>query len=117
MNHYHILASVGSLDDVSAALKGLHGSTSREWNQAEGLEGRRVWYKFADHLIRDEGQYFRALNYIHYNPVKHGLVDHAADWQWSSLHMYYEDQGRDWLREKWQAHAPGRDFGKDWDEW
>jgi putative transposase len=65
-NHYHILVGVQSLDHISAALKQLHGSTSYEWNRADGLSGKRkVWYKFADRVIRDDGHYFRALNYIH----------------------------------------------------
>lgn len=116
-NHYHVLAGVESLDAVSAALKQLHGSTSFEWNTADGLRGkRRVWYKFADRKIRDNAHYFRALNYIHFNPVKHGYVKDAYEWQWSSLSMYYEDHGRDWLREKWREFSPEPNFGKDWDD-
>lgn len=116
-NHYHVMTGVQSLDDVSAALKHLHGSTSFEWNKADDLQGKRkVWYKFADRKIRDEAHYYRALNYIHYNPVKHGYVQDAYDWQWSSLSLYYEDHGRDWLREKWNDYPPEQDFGKGWDD-
>jgi putative transposase len=53
-NHYHFLASVQSLDHISAALKHLHGTTSRAWNLEDNLTGkRRVWYKFADTYIRN----------------------------------------------------------------
>jgi putative transposase len=115
-NHYHILSSVPTLDAISAALKLLHGRTSRKWNLEEGLTGqRRVWYKFSDRGIRDETHYFRALNYIHYNPVKHHYAEDVYGWQWSSLFLYYEERGREWLREIWQAHPPG-DFGSDWDD-
>ena len=116
-NHYHILAGVESLDHVSVALQQLHGSTSFEWNRADGLTGkRRVWYKFADRMIRDDAHYYRALNYIHYNPVKHGYVKNSSDWEWSSLRLYYEDQGREWLREKWKTFPPEKDFGNGWDD-
>ena len=48
-NHYHVLLSVQSLEDLSATLKHLHGTTSREWNIEDNLTGkRRVWYKFVD---------------------------------------------------------------------
>ncbi len=115
-NHYHILIGVGTLDSVSAALKGLHGSTSREWNLADGQTGkRRVWYKFADRLIRDEAHYHRTLNYIHYNPIKHGYSTEPYEWPWSSVHNYFDSQGREWLRETWKAYPPG-DFGKGWDD-
>lgn len=60
-NHYHILIGVDSLDDVSAALKQLHGSTSRAWNLEDGLTGqRKVWYKFRDRYIRNERHYIRS---------------------------------------------------------
>ncbi len=45
-NHYHILAAISSFVSLSAALKRLHGSTSIEWNLAEGQVGRRVWYEY-----------------------------------------------------------------------
>jgi putative transposase len=139
-NHYHILVGVESLDQVSAALKQLHGSTSREWNLADGQTGkRRVWYKFSDRRIRsndrshdlrryrgsdrsddlsrdyNEAHFYRALNYIHYNPVKHGYVTDPYDWPWLSLSNYLEAHGREWLREKWKTCPPG-DFGKGWDD-
>ncbi|HEX6036026.1 MAG TPA: transposase, partial [Anaerolineales bacterium] len=54
-NHYHVLLVIQTLDDVSAALKHLHGTTSREWNIEDNLTGqRRVWYKFADTYIRSD---------------------------------------------------------------
>jgi len=115
-NHYHILISVQALDDVSAALKYLHGTTSREWNIEDGLTGkRRVWYKFADTYIKNEAQLHTAFNYIHYNPVKHGYASDPYEWHWSSLFLYYEDKGREWLREHWKSYTPSVDFGNSWD--
>jgi putative transposase len=115
-NHYHVLAGVPSLDTVSALLKSLHGSTSREWNLADGLTGqRRVWYKFTDRWMRGESHYFQALNYIHYNPVKHNCVRDPYSWVWSSVHLYFDTKGRDWLRATWTSYPIGN-FGSDWDE-
>jgi len=115
-NHYHMLVGVEALDAVSATLQQLHGTTSREWNLADGLTGqRRVWYKFADRMIRDEAHYYRALNYIHYNPVKHGYATDPYEWPWSSVHNYFETQGREWLRKMWKAYPPDN-FGKGWDD-
>jgi putative transposase len=45
---------------------------------------RRFW----EHTIRDDGDFQRCVDYIHYNPVKHGLVTSPAKWQWSSLHRF-----------------------------
>jgi putative transposase len=116
-NHYHVLISIQSLDDVSVALKHLHGTTSREWNIQDNLTGkRRVWYKFADTYIRTDIHLRTAFNYIHYNPVKHGYVNDPYDWPWSSLQMYYEDRGQAWLQEQWKAYQIPVDFGKGWDD-
>jgi putative transposase len=108
-NHYHFLVGVDSLDQVSGTLKHLHGSTSRQWNVEDGLTGqRKVWYRFRDQCMRDERQYFHALNYLHYNPVKHGYVGTPYDWPWSSVHLYYDTRGRDWLREHWVDYPVGK---------
>lgn len=49
-----------------------------------GIWQRRYW----EHLIRDEQDYKGHVNYIHYNPVKHGYVDFEANWPHSSIHRY-----------------------------
>lgn len=116
VNHYHILVGVETLDAVSRALQQLHGTTSREWNLADGLTGkRRVWYKFSDRMIRNDVHFYRAVNYIHYNPVKHGLITDPYEWPWSSLHNYLTHNGREWLRKTWKDFPLG-DFGKGWDD-
>lgn len=115
-NHYHILVGVESLDVVSIILKRLHGTTSREWNLVDALTGqRRVWYKFTDRWIRDERHYHQALNYIHYNPAKHKYVSDPYAWAWSSVHVYFDTKGRDWLRATWKEFPVGN-FGAGWDD-
>ncbi len=42
--------------------------------------------RFWAHLITDERDFENHMNYIHYNPVKHGLVERARNWPWTSLH-------------------------------
>ncbi len=116
-NHYHIVVNVASLDLVSATFKQLHGTTSHEWNLADHQTGkRRVWYRFNDRVLRDNAGFYRALNYVHYNPVKHGYTDDPYDWPWSSLSNYADSYGREWLREKWKAHRPPDDYGIGWDD-
>ena len=48
-----------------------------------------VWQRrFREHLIRDEQDFIRHVDYIHYNPVKYGLVTAPKDWGYSSFHRY-----------------------------
>jgi putative transposase len=115
-NHYHILVNVESLDLVSELLKQIHGSTSFEWNRQDNLSGKRkVWYRFTDRMMRNEVQLNQALNYIHYNPIKHGLVSDFYAWKWSSVFWYADDNDQVWLKEFWRKYKPPDDFGKDWD--
>jgi putative transposase len=51
-----------------------------------GIWQRRFW----EHVIRDERDYENHVNYIHYNPVKHGHVARVADWPYSSFHRFVE---------------------------
>jgi putative transposase len=85
-NHYHISVGVASFTEISDIIKQIHGSTSRLWNIEDSMTGRRkVWYRFYDRMIHNELQLNQAINYIHFNPVKHGYVKDGFDWLWSSL--------------------------------
>ena len=49
-----------------------------------GIWQRRYW----EHLVRDDRDYQKHVDYIHYNPVKHGHVKRASDWPYSSIHRF-----------------------------
>ena len=50
---------------------------------------RAVWQsRFWEHCIRDEDDFSRHVDYVHFNPVKHGYVQKAEDWAFSSIHRY-----------------------------
>jgi putative transposase len=57
---------------------------SRHRNGEYALWQRRFW----EHTIRDEDDFERHVDYIHFNPVKHGLVDRVTDWPHSSFHRF-----------------------------
>jgi putative transposase len=59
---------------------------SRKTKRERGIWQRRYW----EHQIRDEVDLARHVDYIHYNPVKHGLVNRSVDWPHSTLHAYIE---------------------------
>ncbi|WXL25069.1 transposase [Ectopseudomonas mendocina] len=47
-----------------------------------GIWQRRYW----EHLIRDEDDFRRHVDYVHINPAKHGLVTRVCDWPFSTFH-------------------------------
>ncbi len=114
LNHYHLLVYVDDFAILGNLFRLIHGRFAYKWNNEDKTPARKVWYRYADRAIRSERHYFTTLN-IHYNPVKHGLVKSPYDWKESSVHWYLAENGRDWLRDMWQAY-PIRDYGKKWDE-
>lgn len=117
LDHYHFLAEIEDLNDLVVMLQLLHGRSARKWNKEDQLTGqRKVWYKFADRVIRNEVHLEKSFNYIHYNPVKHGHITDPYAWQCSSLQVYLEEAGREWLQNCWRRAAPTERFGKGWDE-
>jgi putative transposase len=76
---------------------GEHVPASRITRGERNIWQRRYW----EHTIRDEDDFVRHVDYIHINPVKHGLVSRVRDWQHSSFHrmvkhgIYPEDWGGD----------------------
>jgi putative transposase len=57
---------------------------SRKKRQERNLWQRRFW----EHRIRDEIDFARHCDYIHYNPVKHRLCQSPTDWQYSTIHRF-----------------------------
>lgn len=59
-------------------------SDSRLRQRRRGVLQRRFW----EHALRDEEDYARHFDYLHYNPVKHGYAERVKDWPYSTFHRY-----------------------------
>ena len=78
-------------------------SDSKKKHRESTIWQRRYW----EHQIRDQKDLNRHVDYIHYNPVKHGLCKQPIEWPYSTLHRYI-DKGiylKNWA-------AEGLDFGE-----
>ena len=84
-------------------------SASKIRHGESGIWQRRFW----EHRIRDEPDLCRHVDYIHINPVKHGLVEHVVDWPFSSFHRYVA-VGR--LPPNWGGGAVGDLIADRWGE-
>ncbi len=68
-----------------------------------------VWQRrFWEHTVRDERDFQAHVDYIHYNPVKHGLVERVREWPYSSFHRFVR-QG--WLGVDWGGDGSSIDEG------
>ncbi|HEY1376065.1 MAG TPA: hypothetical protein VGF55_04695 [Gemmataceae bacterium] len=59
-------------------------SQSRRQHRERAVWQRRFW----EHTVRDEDDLKRCADYVHWNPVKHGLVGRVRDYRWSSFHRF-----------------------------
>ena len=110
--HWHCIWTLPEGDqDYSRRWGIIKSGFSQLWLAAGGRGGivspartqhreRGIWQKrFWEHRIRDERDFIRHVNYIHFNPVKHGLVQCPHAWPYSSFPRWVE-QGlyrQDWL--------------------
>lgn len=73
-----------------------------EWLNPSKLKRKESTFwqrRFWEHQIRDESDFQKHIDYIHYNPVKHGLVKKVSDWPYSTFHRYATQgvYGEDWV--------------------
>lgn len=81
--------------DFSKALpRTEYRSEVRQRRGERGIWQRRYW----EHLIRDEADLRAHMDYLHFNPVKHGLTDRVADWPYSTFHRLVREgiYPKDW---------------------
>jgi len=87
-NHYHWVAhSPGTEDDATSLptmLGVLHTKTARWVNRLDGTVNRKVWHNYRETRLTYQRSYLARLNYVHQNPVKHGLVPVANQYRWCS---------------------------------
>ncbi len=91
--------------DFSSGLIAAEAAGRRHESGELALWQRRFW----EHTIRNDDDFARHVDYIHFNPVKHGLVSRVADWPYSSFHTYVR---RGVLPDDWAGADDGRPYGE-----
>ena len=127
-DHLHVIWTLPPGDeDYPSRWQAIKAKFTHEWLAADGAEQRvtqgyrrqrrrGIWQpRFVEHTIRDELDLHHHADYIHYNPVKHDYTDDPYKWAWSSVHLYFDTKGRDWLRATWKEYPVSSSFGAGWD--
>ena len=85
-NHYHFVAHSpdAGADNLAQMLGFLHEKTAKWINERDDTAGREVWHNFWETKLTHKNSYLARLNYVHQNPVKHGLVYVANQYPWCS---------------------------------
>ncbi len=87
-NHYHFVGHSPSgeqtAESLSRMLGQLHRKTASWINRLDAAPRRQVWHNYRETRLTYQRSYLARLNYVHQNPVKHGLVPAAHLYQWGS---------------------------------
>ena len=95
-DHFHIIIN-SEQQDILKIIHSFKRTYTCNYNYA--VKSGRVWQnRYWDHIIRDQNDFNKHLDYIHYNPVKHKLTNAPFVYEHSSLLTYYEKgyYQRDW---------------------
>jgi putative transposase len=81
------LIKSGFSKKVNSRFRSVHClSESRRKHRESMIWQRRFW----EHTIVDDRDFHRHMDYVHFNPVKHGLVQTVIDWPYSTFHRYVQ---------------------------
>jgi putative transposase len=95
-DHFHVLLRLEK-ESISNVMHNFKISYSRYFRDQFGPG--RVWQnRFWEHVVRDDEDLNRHLDYVHYNPVRHGAVSDPFQYEFSSLQIWHERglYQRDW---------------------
>ncbi|GEN27706.1 hypothetical protein HVA01_13520 [Halovibrio variabilis] len=103
-DHLHCLWTLPEGDaDYSSRWRDIKKYASQEFLFPPGTQN--AWQRgFWEHVIRDENDWQRHMDYIHYNPVKHGWTKAPRHWEWSSFRQCVQ---KGWYELDWGTqHTP-----------
>lgn len=86
-------------DDFSTRWRLIKHFVSRGWQGEDTFWQQRFW----EHLIRDEEDWRKHVDYIHYNPVKHGMATKPEDWEYGS---FRQAKAAGWYPDGWGCSEP-----------
>ena len=91
-NHYHFVAHSPAQEPTAQSLptmlSELHKKTAAWVNRLDATLGRQVWFNYRETRLTFQRSYLTRLNYVHQNPVKHGLVAVANQYPWCSARWF-----------------------------
>ncbi|MFW6123161.1 MAG: REP-associated tyrosine transposase [Thermodesulfobacteriota bacterium] len=92
-DHMHCIWTLPCGDaDFSKRWGLIKAGFTREMKRSSPQPERHWWqHRFWEHQIRGDLDFERHVHYIHYNPVKHGLVSNVKDWPYSTFHRFVRD--------------------------
>ncbi len=89
-NHVHLVAVPAREDSLSILLRRVHGRYAQYYNARTGRSGH-LWQNRFFACMLGASHLWAALSYVERNPVRAGIVQHAAEYPWSSASAHVAD--------------------------
>ncbi len=92
-DHLHCIWTLPKNDhDFSTRWRLIKTRVTKHYDRPLDVDQRKIWQnRYWEHLLRDEKDFQHHLDYIHYNPVKHGYVTRPYDWEYSSFQRFVKN--------------------------
>ena len=91
-NHYHLVARAPEdAASLERMIQAAHSITARALNEQDHAAGRQVWFQYRDTCLTYQKSYLARLNYVHHNPVKHGVLSDAELYPWCSIAWFLRE--------------------------
>ncbi|MBI5071310.1 transposase [Candidatus Falkowbacteria bacterium] len=106
-NHYHLLFKMARGKDLPDFIQTINGKSAFQLNKIDRVQKRKIWFNYWDHCIRDEVDFWKHFNYIHHQPVKHGLCKtqtEAFQYPFSSAGQWIGKRGLGWIESVFELH-------------
>jgi putative transposase len=81
-NHYHLILRSYKGRDLQSLFGRIHRKSSNLLKRKKTFTAPRIWWNYWDTCIRGEKDFFKRINYVYYNAVKHGYVTDLANYVW-----------------------------------
>ena len=98
-NHLHVVLKT-PLPNLSRGMQGFLSAYANGWSRRHRFDGHVFQSRYRTEMVEDETYLWAVTRYLHLNPVRGRLVEHPAEWAWSS-YPGYAHRGR---RLEWVAH-------------
>lgn len=99
-DHWHAILRVRYPKTIALVMESIKVASTRQINTRQKESGRLWQGRFFDRALRTVKEYNETVEYIHWNPVRRGLVARPEEWKWSSVHEYGFEKMEDARQER-----------------
>jgi putative transposase len=102
-NHYHLIINIPDTKLFSKFMAELNGASAKAINEADHVIDRKIWWNYFEKLLIAEADFYKHLNYIHQNPIKHN-VSKKLEYKFSSYNAWLNKKGKEYLDDSFRKY-------------